>query len=78
MIKGLKGPLSNRIRRGKLLFQSLKQGADWQGQLPPLYSSEAYLINAAPVHRYAAWFPVLVDLPVLNAESGEDFHRVTL
>lgn len=28
-------------------------------------------MNAAPVHRYTARFSVLVDLPMLNAESGE-------
>ena len=35
-------------------------------------------MNAAPVHRNAAGFAVLVDLPMLNAESGEGLRRMTL
>ena len=55
-----------------------KQAADWQGEHAALRRSEADLMDAAPVHRNAAGFAVLVDLPMLNAESGEGLRRMTL
>lgn len=35
-------------------------------------------MDAAPVHRNAAGFAVLADLPVLNAEAGECLRVWTL
>lgn len=61
-----------------MLCLPLEQSADGQGQHPPLCSSEAYLMNAAPVHRYTARFSVLADLPVLNSEAGKGLCSVTL
>lgn len=55
-----------------------KQAADGQCEHAALRRSEADLMDAAPVHRNAAGFAVLADLPVLNAEAGECLRLWTL
>ena len=56
----------------------VKETAHGQGYHLAVSRAERGLVNAAPVHRNAAGFAVLADLPVLDAEAGECLRRVTL